>query len=113
MKKTYRTPLSPLQQKRLWRFSLLLGVLFLLALFFLPERGLYFQRKQSQRVAAADAEREALVKKNEALWEEINRLKSDERYLEEVARQQHGLLKKDERVFEFSSRDQPKKEKQQ
>jgi cell division protein FtsB len=113
MKKTYKTSLSPLQQKKLLRISLLLALLFLLALFFMPGKGLYFQRQQKLRVAAINAEKEELVKKNEALRQEIQRLKTDERYLEEVARDQRGLLKKDEQVFDFSRKEQKKTQKQQ
>lgn len=113
MKKTYKTSLSPLQQKKLVRISLLLALLFVVALFFMPGKGLYFQWKQKQQVAAINAEKEALVKKNEALREDIQRLKTDERYLEQVAREQRGLLKKDEQVFDFSRKEQQRKQKQQ
>ncbi|MFZ5774839.1 MAG: FtsB family cell division protein [Thermodesulfobacteriota bacterium] len=46
-------------------------------------------------------ENERLRGDNEALQQEIKRLKSDPAYLEEVARQQFGLIKKNEVVFEF------------
>ena len=48
------------------------------------------------RTKSAELERD-----NEALRGEIERLKTDERYIEEVARQKYGMLKKDERVYEF------------
>lgn len=111
MKKTYKTSLSPLQQKRLLRISLLLVVLLLLAIFFIPGKGLYFLRKEKRRIAEINAEKQALIEKNNALREEIKRLKTDERYLEEVARGQHGLLKKDEQVFDFSPKEQKKGQK--
>lgn len=110
MKRTYKTSLSPLQQKRLCRISLLLLVLFLLAIFFAPGKGFYFLRKQKKQVVALNAEKQALLEKNEALQEEINRLQTDVHYLEKVARAQHGLLKKDEMVFDFSPKEQKKRE---
>ena len=81
-----------------------------LAIFFTPGKGLYFLRKQKIQVAALNAEKQELVEKNNALREEIKRLKTDVHYLEEVAREQHGLLKKDEMVFDFSPKEQKKKE---
>lgn len=42
-----------------------------------------------------------LLEQNEALKKEITRLERDPAYLEKVAREQHGLLKKGETVFEF------------
>jgi cell division protein FtsB len=47
------------------------------------------------------AENEQLREANTALHEEINRLKNDPVYLEEVARRQFGLIKKNEVIYEF------------
>lgn len=109
MKRTYKTSLSPLQQKKLYRISLLLVVIFLLVLFFAPGRGLFFLRRQKMQVIALNAEKQKLVEKNNVLREEIKRVTTDVRYLEEVAREQHGLLKKDEIVFDFSPKEQKKR----
>jgi len=111
MKKTYKTSLSPLQQKRLLRISLLLVVVLLLAIFFIPGKGLYFLHKEKRRIVDINAEKQALVEKNNTLREEVKRLKNDERYLEEVARGERGLLKKDEQVFDFSPKEQKKGQK--
>lgn len=110
MKKSYKISLSPLQQKKFYRISLLLVGILLLALFFTPGKGLFFLRKQKMQVAALNAEKQELTKKNNALREEIKRVTTDVRYLEEVAREQHGLLKKDEMVFDFSPKERKKRE---
>jgi cell division protein FtsB len=110
MKKTYKPSLSPLQQKRMFQFSLLLVVLLLAFIFFAPGKGLLFLRQQKMQVEALHAEKQELVEKNNALREEINRVKTDVNYLEEVARGQHGLLKKDEMVFDFSPKERKKRE---
>lgn len=110
MKRTYKTSLSPLQQKKLYRISLLLVAIFLLVLFFSPGKGLFFLRKQKMQVIALNAEKQKLVEKNNILREEIKRVTTDVRYLEEVAREQHGLLKKDEMVFDFSPKEQKKRQ---
>lgn len=109
MKRTYKTSLSPLQQKKLYQISLLLVVIFLLVLFFAPGKGLFFLRRQKMQVLALNAEKQKLVEKNNVLREEIKRVTTDVRYLEEVAREQHGLLKKDEMVFDFSPKEQKKR----
>lgn len=98
-----------MQQKKLYRISFLLVGLFLLVLFFTPGKGLFFLRKQKMQVVALNAEKQELEKKNKALREEIKRVTTDVRYLEEVAREQHGLLKKDEMVFDFSPKERKKR----
>jgi cell division protein FtsB len=108
MKKIYKTSLSPLQQKKLYRIILVLGVFFLLAIFFTPGKGLFFQHKRKLQVEALNREKQELVEKNMALREEMQRLKTDMHYLEDVARKQHGLLKKDEKVFDFSPKEKKK-----
>jgi cell division protein FtsB len=110
MKRTYKTPLSPLQQKKLYRISILLVGILLLAIFFTPGKGLFFLRKQKIQVATLNAEKQAMVEKNNALREDIKRVTTDMRYLEEVAREQHGLLKKEEMVFDFSPKEEKKRE---
>lgn len=109
MKKPYKISLSPLQQKKFYRIILVLVGIFLLALFFTPGKGLFFLRKQKMQVVALNAEKQALVKKNDALREEIKRVTTDVRYLEEVAREQHGLLKKDEMVFDFTPKERKRR----
>lgn len=109
MKRAYKISLSPLQQKKLYRISLLLVAIFLLVLFFFPGKGLFFLRRQKMQVIALNAEKQKLVEKNNVLREEIKRVTTDVNYLEEVAREQHGLLKKDEMVFDFSPKEQKKR----
>ena len=43
-----------------------------------------------------------LEQQNRDLQAEIEQLKNDAEYLEQVAREKHGLLKKNEMVFDFS-----------
>ena len=46
----------------------------------------------------------------DVLQNDIDRLHNDPEYLEDVARKDFGLLKKNEKVYDFSKQ-QPKKEK--
>jgi cell division protein FtsB len=41
---------------------------------------------------------------NEELRLEIERLQNDRAYLERIAREEHGMLKENERVFDFSGK---------
>jgi len=50
-----------------------------------------------------------LEKENNDLQKEINQLQNDPDYLEKVARKEYGLLKKNERVFDFSKSTAPRK----
>jgi cell division protein FtsB len=47
------------------------------------------------------AQNEQLRETNTALRQEINKLKHDPVYLEDVARRQFGLIKKNEVIYEF------------
>ncbi len=47
------------------------------------------------------AQNEQLRESNTALKQEVNKLKKDPVYLEEVARRQFGLIKKNEVLYEF------------
>ncbi len=109
MKRTYKTSLSSGQQKKLVQVLIFLTVLFLLAIILAPGKGLLFLRNQKVQVASLNAEKQNLLQKNIALREEIKRIKTDVVFLEEVARGQHGLLKKDEIVFDFTPQEKKNK----
>lgn len=55
-------------------------------------------------IESVTSEIETLTKQNKALNEEIIKLKGDRQYLEDVARKDYGLLKKNEMVFEFKKK---------
>ena len=96
------------ETKKLWYLGLLVAAFFLLWVFFAPGRGYYHYRKLQKEIGALTQENSQLESKNVELSKDIKRLQSDDTYLEEVARKKHGLLKKDEIVYEF---DPPKKKK--
>ncbi len=87
--------------KVLWTLGVVVALLFLLWVFFAPGRGFFHYRKLQREIAALTEENARLETKNVELSEDIKRLQSDDAYLEEVARKKHGLLKKNETVFEF------------
>lgn len=63
------------------------------------ERGfIYLYRMETERQSYSDKVR-LLAKENEALLEEIRRLRSDPRYLEAVVRRELGLIKGNEVIY--------------
>ncbi|MDO5673328.1 MAG: septum formation initiator family protein [bacterium] len=85
-----------------WVLTGLVLLLLLLWLLFAPGSGYLYYRSSRKELAAIQQENARLEQNNAALRREIERLKTDEAYIEKVAREKHGLLKKDERVYEFN-----------
>jgi cell division protein FtsB len=96
-------------RKVLWFLGAIVLIFFLLWIFFAPGRGLLHYLKLQREITALTGENSRLEARNAELAEDIKRLRSDDKYLEEVARKKHGLLKKNETVFEFEP---PKKKKE-
>lgn len=94
--------MSPLQRKRLWRISITTIVFVLLWVVFAPGSGLYHLHQQKKRIATLIAERQILIQQNDEIEKDIERLRNDQEYLEQVAREEHGMLKENEIVFDFS-----------
>ena len=95
-------------KKIFWYLGLIIVVLFLLWIFFAPGRGYFHYQKLQREITNLTRENSQLAAKNTELSQDIKRLQSDDAYLEEVARKKHGLLKKNETVYEFEA---PKKKK--
>ena len=108
MKKNRPQNLSPLQQKRLWRVSALMVLVAVLWLLFAPGYGLVSLLGQRSELKRLQDETEALAVENKNLAEEVERLKDDPKYLEDIARKDYGLLKPNERVYDFSDPDKEK-----
>lgn len=96
--------LTPLQENRLLKIVIVLIILAVIWLLLAPGTGLYSLMKQRRTTAELQKQTEMLLQTNEQLQAEIDRLKHDDAYLEQVAREKYGLLKKNERVFDFSKK---------
>jgi cell division protein FtsB len=99
-----RQKLSPIQEKRFLRISVALVAIALLWVLLAPGSGLLSLWKKHQELQRLQQQTVQLEKENEALRKDIERLQNDPGYLEEIARKDYGLLKKNERVFEFAPR---------
>ncbi len=85
-------------------FWALTGIILLLLVawvLFAPGSGYLYYRNSQKELATIQQKNAELEQNNAILRQEIERLKTDEAYIEKVAREKHGLLKKDERVYEF------------
>jgi len=70
-------------------------------MFFAPGRGLFHLHQQSKYLAEVKAESQKLVQHNSDISRDIERLQSDDEYLEQVEREEHGRMKDNEMVFDF------------
>jgi len=66
-----------------------------------PEMGLISMQRERSQLEALEQQKSRLEQENAALRQEIERIESDIEYFEKIAREQHGLLKKNEMLFDF------------
>lgn len=109
MKQKRKKALSPSQQKQLFRFLICIIILALLWVVFAPGSGIFFLQRQKKQLAALEAEQQRLIQENKDISEDIEHLQKDKSYLEQVAREEYGMLKKNEMVFDFN-KDEKKKD---
>lgn len=102
MRRKPKKNLTPLQKNRLLKVTLLTLGLAILWLLLSPSTGVYGLLKLRKEAAQLERQTEELINHNEELRREIDRLKNDQHYLERIAREKYGMLKKNEQVFDFS-----------
>lgn len=105
MKKKIHSKLSPLQRSRLMKVITILLFLALSWLLFAPEMGVISVQKERSRLEALRQQKQELREQNAALQQEIDKIYSDIEYFERLAREKHGLLKKNEMLFDFGEDD--------
>lgn len=94
--------LSADQERRLLKIISGLLVLALLWILFAPGSGLVTYMAKRSELRTLERQVAEISQKNSDLQKDIDRLHNDPEYLERIARKEHGLLKKNERVFDFS-----------
>jgi cell division protein FtsB len=85
--------------------AILLLVFFLAYLFI---SGYLNLRKVGQRLLKVDKENKRLVQENKRLEEKIKALEGDPFYIEKIAREELGMVKKGEIVYEIISSEEEK-----
>ncbi len=101
--------MSPIQRKRLLRISFIMIVFVLLWVVFAPGKGVYHLRQQKKQIARLVVDRQILIKQNDEMEKDIERLRNDQEYLEQIAREEHGMLKENEIVFDFTRKEKKRK----
>ena len=91
------------EHKQFWTICLITLALLCLWLLFSPNGVIRYYRLR-QEIAVIKAEAASLGEQNKALAEEVRRLKKDPAYLEDVARDEYGLIRQNEMIFDFSRR---------
>ncbi len=98
------------REKKLLRLVVFAVVLVcLLFILFAPGRGLVSLRNLKKEVQALDRDNKILHQRNVELAQEIELLKNDKDYLEQLAREKYGLLKKNEEVYNLGKSKSAKK----
>ncbi len=96
--------MPPRKKNRPWLSLALLALLLGFALFTVfGERGLLHLWRLSEENKRLDEKNFRVHRENEILGDKINRLRHDNRYLEKVAREELGLVRPGEIVYQFAS----------
>jgi cell division protein FtsB len=111
--KIKKTPGLRSQVRREWKkrtlvfFSIVLGTLALLSYsLLLDDMGVAKYLELKQNKARLENEIVRLDKENKALSEQVNSLRKDPYYIEKYAREEYGLAKPDEVIFQFKRNEQ-------
>lgn len=102
MKRRIKNPLSPLQQTRLIKIAVILALSAIAWLLFAPNMGVISLHQENKRLEMLQQQKYKLEQENAALQLEIEKIQNDIEYFEKIAREKHGLLKKNEIIFDFN-----------
>ncbi len=94
--------LSSVQESRMLKIILALLLIALLWIVFAPRSGIITIINKRSELEKLQKETTQIKQQTVELQKEIDRLHNDPAYLEEVARKDFGLLKKNEKVYDFS-----------
>lgn len=90
-------------QERKRFLTVLVIVLFAVGVWLLAgPKGVFRYYGLQQEIDAVKTESTNLKKQNDSLAEEIRRLEKDPAHIEDVARKEYGLVRKNEMIFDFS-----------
>jgi len=92
------------------RFLLLaLGFFLILGLItFFGENGILHLLRLKKEMGGIKEANLQLVKENEALKEEVRKLKQEKKHIEEIARKELGMVKEGEIIYQFEPSDRDK-----
>ncbi len=91
-------------KKNIVLFVAIISMLLMLLFIVFGENGLTDLYRLKRRRDGLVKKTEALTKKNLSFYHEIERLKNDPKYVENVARQELGVIGKDEMIIKVKKR---------
>ena len=94
--------LSRIQKSRVVKLVFFLSVTAVLWILFAPGSGVVTLLSKRSELTKAQEETARIEQQINELQNEIDRLENDPSYLEDIARKEHGLLKKNEEIYDFS-----------
>ncbi len=94
--------LSEQQESRVIKIVLALLIIAVLWIVFAPGSGVVSLMSKRSELKKLQKETTQIEQRIDQLQGDIDRLHKDPKYLEEVARKDFGLLKKNEKVYDFS-----------
>lgn len=97
-------PTSSGKQKNTAKGLSITALIVLIIFLLFSTNGLFRYYRLKQSLHTIRTANEELLKQNEQLAAEIERLKNDPEYLEEIARKHYGLIKKNEMIFNFKKK---------
>ncbi len=95
---------SRAERKQLLYIGVFFVVLILLWVLIAPKKSALHLLQAQKELEAIQVENKRLEEENDVLRKEIDRLKHDPTYLEEKARKEYGLLKKNEMLYKFDKK---------
>lgn len=95
--------------RRSWGLIPLALIIFMLGIAIFGEKGLMRALQYKQQKETLELEMRQLEATNNALRQEIDKLRSDRRYIEGIARKELGMVRADEMVYQFPTRLAPVK----
>lgn len=96
----YKGKLTKAERRLVKRIVIIVIGVGILWVLFAPNRGVFQYRHLQKEIDSLAQENRQLEQRNIELQKEIERIKTDDKYLEEMARHKYGLLKENETVYE-------------
>ena len=90
-------------------FFLIIFILFIGYFAIFGKNGLIQARKLKKEKEKISQTINNIKKENSKLIDEIDKLRSNDKYIEEIARKELGLVKKDELIYRFSNNEKRKR----
>jgi cell division protein FtsL len=90
-------------KRKRFLFLILISLLIFGILTFFGEKGVFHLFRLQKELARVKEKNFKLEGENQTLKEEVKRLKSDKRYIEEIARKELGMVKEGEIIYQFDT----------